>query len=72
LFQIDLPAILCDIVNWSDLAFDCYLGQIKQLQVVVSPLSIYAIINRRTNEMIEGVNQHFSFLFFASLYVLLD
>jgi len=34
--------------------------------------SIYATINQKTNEITKGVNQHCTFLFFASLWILPD
>jgi len=49
--------------------FDYYLWLVKQLRAIVSPPSMQSSIKKKL-EMIEGVNQHYLFLFFASLWVL--
>jgi len=46
LFQNDLPCCTCNIMNWSNLAFDYYLQPTKHLWAIVPPPYMQSSIQR--------------------------
>jgi len=56
---------LCNVENWSNLAFDYYLGPSKQLQTIVHPPSIQSSIERQMKLLKGPINTlHSYFLHF--------